>query len=215
MVEIRRAKLCEEYAAELEKMKAEQDRGGRPKKGEKPTQQIGEVNRHDKETDSLRATAAGTNRQYIRDAQNNAAEIKLLAERRAGELLAGMEKQSGARGVGKKVESHDAIPLLKDMGLTKTQSSRWQLAASFPDIAPSTLDNSPCHATIPAWPRTPNQKLLMIGMTLRRITLVPQSRTILRSRTTCPMAGASITTCRIEHFQEHRPRVLWCLGNLF
>ena len=69
MVEIRRAKLCEEYAAELEKMKAEQDKGGRPKKGEKPTQQIEQVNRNARSTDSLRATAAGTNRQYIRDAE--------------------------------------------------------------------------------------------------------------------------------------------------
>lgn len=60
---------------------------------------------------------------------NAAAEIKLRAERKAGEMLAAMEKQAGARGVGKKVESHDVTPL-SDLGIDKMQSSRWQKEAS-------------------------------------------------------------------------------------
>lgn len=78
-------------------------------------------------------------RQYLKasgeslEAQNKAAEIRLRAERRAGALLADMEKTNGARGVGKKVESHGATPLLSDIGVTKTQSSRWQLAATVPE----------------------------------------------------------------------------------
>ena len=66
------------------------------------------------------------------EAQNAAAEIKIRAERRAGVLLAKMEKQSGARGVGKKVESHAATPL-SEMGLDKFQSSRWQTEAIVPE----------------------------------------------------------------------------------
>ena len=69
-------------------------------------------------------------------AQNEAAEVKLLAERKGGELLAGMELQDGARGVGKKVELHDATPpTLADLGVEKTQSHRWQLIASLPEDA--------------------------------------------------------------------------------
>jgi phage N-6-adenine-methyltransferase len=66
------------------------------------------------------------------EAANAAAEIKLRAERKAGEMLAAMEKQSGARGVGKKVESHDATPL-SDLGINQTQSSRWQREAKVPE----------------------------------------------------------------------------------
>jgi phage N-6-adenine-methyltransferase len=60
---------------------------------------------------------------------NAAAEIKLRAERKAGAMLAAMEKQAGARGIGKKVESHDVTPL-SDLGIDKMQSSRWQKEAS-------------------------------------------------------------------------------------
>jgi hypothetical protein len=62
------------------------------------------------------------------DMQNWAAEIRLRAERRAGELLKAMPKQHGSRGTGKKVESPCATPLA-ELGVTKTQSSKWQKLA--------------------------------------------------------------------------------------
>jgi hypothetical protein len=65
------------------------------------------------------------------DMQNWAAEIRVRAERRAGELLKAMEKQHGARGVGKKVESPLATPL-SELGITKTQSCKWQRLADVP-----------------------------------------------------------------------------------
>jgi hypothetical protein len=65
------------------------------------------------------------------DMQNWAAEIRLRAERRAGELLKEMPKQHGARGTGKKVESPSATPL-SELGITKTQSSKWQRLADVP-----------------------------------------------------------------------------------
>lgn len=75
---------------------------------------------------------------YARQAKDTqlvewATEIKVRAERRAGEMLAGMEKQHGARGTGKKVESHDDIPLLVDLGISANQSSRWQKLAAVPE----------------------------------------------------------------------------------
>lgn len=77
---------------------------------------------------------------YARQAKDTelvqwATEIKVRAERRAGQMLAEMPKQAGARGVGKKVESHDATPLktLADIGITKSDSSRWQKLASVTD----------------------------------------------------------------------------------
>jgi hypothetical protein len=67
----------------------------------------------------------------------DATEIRMRAERRAGELLAEMEKNKGAQGNpggrgAKVVRSHDATahPKLSDLGVSKTQSSRWQRFAA-------------------------------------------------------------------------------------
>lgn len=87
-------------------------------------------------------------RQYAKQAgeslenQNMIAEIKLRAERRAGELLAEMPKQAGARGIGinqytkTEVELQPVTPptqTLTDLGISKAQSSRWQAIASLPE----------------------------------------------------------------------------------
>ena len=58
--------------------------------------------------------------------QNDVAEIKLRAERRAGELLGEMEKHPGGL-------SHDVTtppPKLAELGISGMQSSRWQTEAS-------------------------------------------------------------------------------------
>jgi len=57
------------------------------------------------------------------EAANAAAEIKLRAERKAGEMLAGNVKRGGDRA-----NSHDDS-LLSDLGLNHSQSSRWQRGA--------------------------------------------------------------------------------------
>lgn len=62
-----------------------------------------------------------------------ATEIKVRAERRAGEMLTEMPKLNGARGVGKKVELDNATPLLSDLGISRDQSSRWQKLAAIPE----------------------------------------------------------------------------------
>jgi hypothetical protein len=54
--------------------------------------------------------------------QNAAAEIKLRAERRAGEMLAQMEKHNGDP------RSRD-VTRVSDLGISKMQSHRWQLEA--------------------------------------------------------------------------------------
>ena len=59
-------------------------------------------------------------------AQNYAAEIKLLAERKAGALLATMQKHDGDP------RSHD-VTRLEDLGVSKMQSSRWQKEAAVSD----------------------------------------------------------------------------------
>ena len=67
--------------------------------------------------------------------QNSATEIKVRAERRCGELLARTAKNTGAAGVGPiAVERCDrnAAPTLADMGLTKSESSRYQQLAAMP-----------------------------------------------------------------------------------
>jgi hypothetical protein len=77
--------------------------------------------------------------------QNKAAEIRILAERRAGELLADMAKNPGTRGTGRprkdgtKVERSSKTtaypPRLDDIGITKDQSSKWQRLAKLIDDA--------------------------------------------------------------------------------
>ena len=63
-----------------------------------------------------------------------ATEIRMRAERRAGELLIdmGQRKQREAKGGDRKSKSQVAtlIPKLSDFGINKTQSSRWQRLAA-------------------------------------------------------------------------------------
>lgn len=65
--------------------------------------------------------------------QNQCAEIKLRAEKRLGNLLKEMPKDN--KGGDRKSQSQctTVIPTLKDLGLDKYQSSRYQAVASLPD----------------------------------------------------------------------------------
>jgi len=77
--------------------------------------------------------------------QNQAAEIRLRAERRAGQLLIEMEKNPGTRGAGRPRKDGTRItrsktstantPKLEDIGVTKDQSSKWQRLAMLIDEA--------------------------------------------------------------------------------
>ena len=64
--------------------------------------------------------------------QNSAAELKLRAERKGGELLKAMDRQPAQRPKEKHC-SVQGLPTLKDMGLEPTQSHRWQRIASVPE----------------------------------------------------------------------------------
>ena len=67
-------------------------------------------------------------------AQNMAAEIKLRAERKAGELLAVMEKNAGGAKPAAPITGPIVVPVkLEEMGINKNQSSRWQREATVSD----------------------------------------------------------------------------------
>ena len=77
-------------------------------------------------------------RQYIRqqgaslEMQNQCAEIKIRAERRAGEILA--EREPHPPGPQPVTLHHVRYPpSLKDLGISEIQSHRWQLEASVPE----------------------------------------------------------------------------------
>lgn len=73
-------------------------------------------------------------RSYLRmidsslEAQNDAAEIKVRAERRIGEMLAEMPRREPGRTFNS--DTMSPLPRLEDLGITKKQSSRWQAVAS-------------------------------------------------------------------------------------
>lgn len=83
------------------------------------------------------------------EAERKACEIRIRAERRAGELLKEMKetgrRDPGAKGIGpssKKsaiIESStstqfkSSLPRLSDLGITKDQSSKWQQLANVPE----------------------------------------------------------------------------------
>jgi ParB family chromosome partitioning protein len=60
------------------------------------------------------------------DTANAASEVKLRAERKAGEMLAAMDKNKGA---AVPTRSHD-VTTLDDLGIDKMTSSRWQREAA-------------------------------------------------------------------------------------
>lgn len=72
-----------------------------------------------------------------REAQNDAAEIKLRAERRLGELLQEQKARGERADRGNpKQKSHAATiapPTLRDLGIEKTQAARWQDIAKIPE----------------------------------------------------------------------------------
>ena len=79
-------------------------------------------------------------RLYMRQAgeslemQNKCAEIKIRAERRAGEILKEREKNPGTRMLGSDIVSPpEEIETLSDIGISRKQSSRFQAIARIPE----------------------------------------------------------------------------------
>ena len=61
--------------------------------------------------------------------QNDVAEIRLYAERRAGEIL----KETVEHGGDRKSKSRSTESTLKNIGISKNQSSNWQHIADIPE----------------------------------------------------------------------------------
>jgi hypothetical protein len=71
-----------------------------------------------------------------REAEAQAAKVRLRAERRAGELLKEMAKSGERKGWGGDRRSKSGAPTLKtltDIGISRDQSSQWQQLADVPE----------------------------------------------------------------------------------
>ena len=70
---------------------------------------------------------------YGLEMQNEAAEVKLRAERRAGEMLAEMDKAPAGRPSRNPLhDARDLPPTYDELGIEYTQAHRWQLEANVP-----------------------------------------------------------------------------------
>jgi phage N-6-adenine-methyltransferase len=66
--------------------------------------------------------------------QNECAEIKIRAERRAGELLKATPKRTGGAAMRARYHDDPAVPpTLDEIGISRSQSSRWQTMAKLPE----------------------------------------------------------------------------------
>lgn len=71
--------------------------------------------------------------EYGLEMQNNAAEVKLRAERRAGEMLVEMDKAPAGRPPKNPLHrARDLPPTYDELGIEYTQAHRWQLEANVP-----------------------------------------------------------------------------------
>lgn len=75
------------------------------------------------------------------EAQNYAAEIKLRAQRKGGEILKRMEKRKGGNASTELLSQPvtATIPKLIDLGIGRMDSSRWQRIAQIPEALLKTL----------------------------------------------------------------------------
>ena len=81
------------------------------------------------QAEALRLFAKQAQRSF--EIQNRCAEIKLMAERKAGLMLIEQDKNKGAAAPS---EVREDIPRLKDLGISYSQSSRWQAIAGIPEV---------------------------------------------------------------------------------
>jgi hypothetical protein len=79
----------------------------------------------------------GSDSRQARNIENEkrAIEIRIRAERQCGELFVGQEKARPPGTNQHQLRSHSVIdpPTLQELGISKTQSSRWQKLAGIPE----------------------------------------------------------------------------------
>jgi hypothetical protein len=67
------------------------------------------------------------------EAERQCCEIRLRAERKAGELLRQMDKAKGGRPSEKTPSVAEGVSTLRDLGISEKQSSQWQRLAAVPE----------------------------------------------------------------------------------
>lgn len=112
--------------------------------------------------------------------QNECAEVKLRAERKAGELLSAAPKQDGGHAARSHRATEVAPPKLADLGVDKSQSSRWQAVARVPEpVFEAHLNET----------KASGNELTTIGVLRLAKTLDRQDRTALKRKRTDALAA--------------------------
>jgi len=83
--------------------------------------------------DKASAMATYYDAQNAGEAANLAKEIQLRAERKAGEFLKDMPKQTGGDAMARLHHATEVTPSYADLGIEKTEAFRWQLSSELPE----------------------------------------------------------------------------------
>jgi len=102
--------------------------------------------------DKASAMATYYDAQNTGEAANLAKEIQLRAERKAGEFLKDMPKQTGGDAMARLHHATEVTPSYADLGIEKTEASRWQLASELPKKQfDSYIENRNIYNNFSAW----------------------------------------------------------------
>lgn len=93
----------------------------RSRRSHRPTSRVDEVRKIRDKAEALRLYSLQAKN---RDLEVQATEIRLRAERRAGELVQEQPKNRGAEGIGKKVQSPSGNRTLAELGISNPQPGR-------------------------------------------------------------------------------------------
>jgi len=131
------------------------------------------------------------------DIQNRAAEVKLRAERQAGKLLSQMMLRGGDR----RSKNHDERLKLDDLGISRNQSTRWQMEARVPE----NVFRDHIRDTCAAGKELTSARLMRLAKQWGQSDHVNGGNGHIRGEDVCPDSGNGNTAPRVRNSDHASP----------